>query len=132
MFRSLRRNLAAREFGPVLRPQFPESLASVSGEQVIRLDAENLGEREQLEVSNPSILVFQPIHGFAARNPAQQLKAHSEAILGPSLSRPEVSNLRADHVKRYALLSSDSKDIPIGVKCFGRFTAIRKSSCYGS
>ena len=93
------RNLAAREFDPVLRIKLFEFSADASRKQTFQPHAENAGEDEQFEVRNAPLLILKARHRAPAGVPALQLHFDRKLVLGPPLLSAQLSHLGTDNVQ---------------------------------
>jgi hypothetical protein len=94
-----RRNLAAREFHPVMRIKHLDFGAKASWEQFVRSDTQGCCHYEKLKIGNATILGFHSSDGFAANVPAKHLKPHRKLILCPPYSLAEFADLRPNDIQ---------------------------------
>ena len=81
-----------------MRGHFFDLAAQVAREQVVSLDAQNLGDNEQFQIRHPPGLVFQPRHRFPAGVPAEELQFQGKLILRPPFVRAQFAHLWADDI----------------------------------
>lgn len=93
-----RRNLAAREFDPVMWGQFLDLAAQIARKQVVSFDSQYPGDHEHFQIRHPARLVFQPRHRFPAGVPAKELQFQGKLILRPPFALAHFAHLRADDI----------------------------------
>ncbi len=93
------RNLAAREFRPVVRPHGFDFPFEVWRKKFLEIHVQYSAEHVNFQIRHSTGLIFQPRKGILTHIPSEQLQLHGQPILRPALACAQLAHLRPDHVQ---------------------------------